>query len=303
MSFFAKLFGGGKGRKFTKVNLEKRFALHNRVGAGSMSKTWRATDTKTGQEVCLKVLDKRKTEALKKRFVGMSRHEEGDIAVKLQHPNIVRTFEWGLSTKGEEYLVMEFVQGMGMNFLVETRAPQLVGQEIPLLIQAADAIGYFHDQGYIHRDICPRNLMVTKDGLVKLIDFGLAVPDTPEFRKPGNRTGTANYMAPELIRRAATDKRIDIFSFGVTAYEAFTGTLPWESAESMQAMLQHLNTPPRDPREFNPDVNPAIIAVLMKLLAREPASRYQTMADVRAALQSLAKTSPRTSPPARNPKN
>ncbi|MFO0947900.1 MAG: protein kinase [Planctomycetota bacterium] len=129
------------------MNIKSRFRLHNRVGQGSMSKVWRATDTQSGKEVCLKILDKEKTESLKKRFVGLKRPDEGEVASKLIHPNIVRTLEWGWTTTNEEFLVMEFVQGLGMNFLVETRAPQLVGHEIPLLIQAAKGSITFTSKG------------------------------------------------------------------------------------------------------------------------------------------------------------
>jgi serine/threonine protein kinase len=296
LGLFSKFFGSSSagGKKLTRVNLKSRFKLHNPVGSGSMSKVWRATDMKAGREVCLKILDKPKTDALKKRFVGLKRPDEGEVAIALDHPNIVRTYEWGLSTKGEEFLVMEFVNGVGMNLLVETRAAQLVGNELPLLIQAAEGLDYFHKKGFIHRDICPRNMMVTHEGVLKVIDFGLAVPNTAEFRKPGNRTGTANYMAPELIRRAPTDIRIDIFSFGVTAYETFTGVLPWESAESMQAMLQHLNSPPRDPREINPNVPDAVVPVLLKALARNANERYQNFRELIEDMQQLENNRPRT---------
>lgn len=130
--------------------------------------------------------------------------------------------------------------------------------------------------------------MVTSDQVIKLIDFGLAVPNTPAFRRPGNRTGTANYMAPELIRRAPTDERIDVFSFGVSMYETLTGGLPWESAESMQAMLQHLNSPPRDPRELKEDLDEELVRVLTKALERDPKDRYHSMREVVAELRRLA---------------
>jgi serine/threonine protein kinase len=182
---------------------------------------------------------------------------------------------------------MELIEGVGFNFLCETRGKQLLDRPVELLIQAAEGIAYFHEQGYIHRDICPRNMMVTTEGVVKLIDFGLAVPNTPQFRRPGNRTGTANYMAPELIRRAPTDQRIDVFSFGVTMYEAFTGGLPWDSAESLQAMLHHLNSPGRDPRELNPNIDDATARVLEKSIERDPNARHQSMKKLIADLKGL----------------
>lgn len=253
-----------------------------------MSKVWRATDTKTGRDVCLKILDREKTESLKKRFIGLDRPDEGEVALELDHPNIVRTFEYGFTTRKEEFLVMELIEGVTLNFLIDTGSKQLLGNELSFLIQAAEAIEYFHEKGYIHRDICPRNLMVTLENQIKLIDFGLAVPNRPEFRKPGNRTGTASYMAPELIRRAPTDERIDVFSFGVTMYETWTGGLPWESAESLQAMLQHLNSPGRDPRELRPGLDPEIVRILERSLERDPKDRYPSMKAILADLRRLA---------------
>jgi serine/threonine protein kinase len=131
--------------------------------------------------------------------------------------------------------------------------------------------------------------MVTTDDVVKIIDFGLTIPYRPEFCKPGNRTGTINYLAPELIKRVTTDHRVDLFALGVTAYEMFTGSLPWEKAQSMQTLLSHLNSPGKDPREFNPNLDPALVKFLIKAVEREPARRFQTAAEFREALKALPK--------------
>ncbi len=194
-----------------------------------------------------------------------------------------------MTTEGEPFLVMELVDGMGLNYLIETKSPQLEGNRINILSQMADALEYLHKQGYLHRDICPRNVMVTKDGVVKLIDFGLTVPNLPEFRKPGNRTGTPNYLAPELIRRTTTDHRVDLFALGVTAYEVYTGTLPWEKAESLQTLLSHMNSTGKDPREVCPKMDKQTAQFLQKAIERDPNLRFQTAADFREALQQLPK--------------
>lgn len=293
MGFIQDLFRGKKKDaradrpKFRPTAIDRRFKLHNRIGQGSMSKVWRATDSESGRQVCLKILDKAKLEQLLKRFVGVSRPDEGEVAVLMDHPNLLKTFEHGISTKGEQFLVMEFIEGVGMNFLIETRGKQLQGNELNFLIQAGEGLAHFHSKGYIHRDVCPRNLMVTTENVVKLIDFGLAVPDKPEFRKPGNRTGTANYMAPELIRRSPTDNRIDSFSFGVTVYETLTGSLPWDATASIQAMLDHLNNPGRDPRDYKPDMDDKTARLLLKGVERNPSLRFQTIRHFIDALKEL----------------
>jgi serine/threonine protein kinase len=287
---FFNWFGGGSKKKqpnLPKIDVRKRFDLLNRLGQGSMSKVWRARDKGLGRTVCLKLLDKEKTARFEMRFVGLNKPREGAICVTLRHKNIVQTYEHGLSTEGEYYLVMELIEGMGMNFLIETKSERLNGNRINLLVQICDALEYLHTLGYLHRDICPRNIMVTNDGVIKLIDFGLTIPNLPVFCKPGNRTGTPNYLAPELIRRTTTDHRVDLFALGVTAYELFTGALPWEKAASLETLLSHMNSVGKDPSEHRPDLDKKTLALLRKAIERDPRNRFQNAAEFREALQKL----------------
>jgi eukaryotic-like serine/threonine-protein kinase len=288
MKWLKNLFKSGP-KKVPRIDMGKRFDLLGRTGQGSMSKVWRARDRDLGRIVCLKVLDKEKTAKFEARFPGLHRPHEGAICLGLRHKNIVQTYEHGVNKEGEPFLVMELIDGMGLNYLVETRSALLDGKRVDILAQIADALEYLHVQGYLHRDICPRNVMVTKDGVVKLIDFGLAVPNTPEFRRPGNRTGTPNYLAPEIIRRAATDARVDLFALGVTAYEVFTNTLPWEKAQSLQTLLSHMNSPGKDPQEANPKLDKATRAFLIKAIERDANRRFQTPGEFRDALRRLPK--------------
>ncbi len=290
MGFF-DWFGGGKKKNnrnnLPKIDVRRRFELVNRLGQGSMSKVWRARDMSLGRTVCLKLLDKEKTAKFEMRFVGLNKPREGAICVTLRHNNIVQTFEHGNTTEGEPYLVMELIEGMGLNFLIETKSERLNGKRISLLVQLSDSLEYLHTQGYLHRDICPRNTMVTNDGVIKLIDFGLTIPNRPEFCKPGNRTGTPNYLAPEVIRRTTTDHRVDLFALGVTAYEMFTGELPWEKTASLQTLLSHMNSAGKDPTLFRPDLDKATLHVLRKSIERDPRNRFQNAAEFREALQKL----------------
>jgi serine/threonine protein kinase len=269
------------------IDVTKRFELIGRTGQGSMSKVWRARDKLAGKVICLKVLDKEKTAKFEARFVGLVKPSEGEVSMQLRHPNIVRTFEHGLTTEGEPYLVLELIEGLGLNFLIETKSPQLEGNRINYLTQISEGVGFMHRNNFLHRDICPRNIMVNQDGVVKLIDLGLTVPYKPEFCRPGNRTGTTNYLAPELIKRQSTDHRVDMFALGVTAYELFTGDLPWEKAASQQVLLGHVNSAARDPRMFLPNLENETAAFLTKAVERDPSSRFQTPAEFRDALQAL----------------
>jgi len=285
-----KLFKSKPRKNIPIVDIAKRFELIGRTGQGSMSKVWRARDRNLGKTVCLKILDKEKTAKFEARFVnlvGIVKPTEGEICMAVRHPNIVRTYEHGLTTDKEPFLVMELIEGLGLNFLIETKAPQLEGHRIEYLTQIAEGLDAMHRQGFLHRDVCPRNIMIDSEGVVKIIDLGLAIPYRPEFCRPGNRTGTTNYLAPELIKRQTTDHRVDMFALGVTAFEVFTGELPWEKAASQQVLLSHVNSPARDPRMFVPDLDDDTAEFLTKGVERDPKDRFQTPGDFRDALRRL----------------
>ncbi|GIW79620.1 MAG: serine/threonine protein kinase [Gemmatales bacterium] len=273
--------------KPAKVDLEKRFELRGKSGQGSMSRVHPAIDRKTGRMVCVKILDKHKTAEFEKRFEGLNKPSEGEICTSLYHENVVRTFEYGVTLQGEPFLVMEWIDGVGLNYLIENRSKALKGRRVSYLRQMAEGLIYIHGKKFLHRDICPRNFMVTKDHVIKYIDFGLTIPYKPEFCRPGNRTGTADYLAPEVIKRVATDHRVDLFALGVSAYELVTGNLPWERARSQQTLLSHLNNPGRDPREFLPDLDNDTARFLIKAVERDPNRRFQTADQFREALDHL----------------
>lgn len=270
-----------------RIDVEKRFELLSRTGQGSMSKVWRARDRNSGKTVCLKVLDREKTLAFEKRFTGLKKPSEGEILLLLKHRNIVQTFEHGLTTSKEPFIVMELVDGVGWNYLIETKNKQLEGNRINYLVQYANGIEFMHRAGFLHRDICPRNVMINKEGMVKIIDLGLAIPYKPAFCRPGNRTGTTNYLAPELIKRVTTDHRVDLFALGVTAYETFTGDLPWERGVSQEVLKAIVNQAPRPAQEVRPDLDEATAKFLMKAIERDPSRRFQTPAEFRDAIQKL----------------
>jgi len=273
-----------------KSDISKRFDMRGRTGQGSMSKVFQAYDNTIGRVVCLKLLDKVKTARFESRFSlqGLKKPSEGEICMALKHPNIVTTYEYGMSTNGEPFLVMEWIEGLGLNYLIEAKSPQLTGNRITYLKQLADALAHVHAQKFLHRDLCPRNVMINQEGVLKLIDFGLTVPYTPEFCRPGNRTGTADYLAPEIIKRMSTDHRVDIFALGVTAYEVFTGQMPWErSLSSEETLKRHLNTPPRRPQELNPDLDDDLSAILLRCIERSHRDRFPTALAFKEALEGL----------------
>ncbi len=279
--------------KINKVDIESRFQLISRVGQGSMSKVWRAVDRRLEKTVALKVLDFEKTKRLDSRFTHMKSKKptEGEIAIKLKHPHIVETYEYGITTKDEQFLVMEFIEGMSLAYLIDVQNDVMKKNRLRIMVELGEAIEYFHRQNWIHRDICPRNVMVDTKLSTKLIDFGLVVPNIAEYQAPGNRTGTATYMAPELIKRQKTDQRIDIFAYAVTCFEMYTKELPWPGGETLEAVVQHINVPPKELRKLVPDIDPVVAKTIMRGLALQPQDRWQTMGQMLQPLrEALHKT-------------
>jgi len=277
MGLLDKLFKGS-----SKTNLKTRFELLREAISGTMSTFHMARDRTTKEIVGLKILDREKTAQLESRFIGADRPKEGEIALALSHPRIVKTLEHGISTSNEQFIVMEFLDGPGLNSLIVGRNAGLRGKRVELLRQAAEAVAAVHRAGYIHRDICPRNFVVEKDcSSLKLIDFGLTVPATPAFMQPGNRTGTPNYMSPEVVRRRPTSQKLDVFSFGVTAFEMCAFDLPWPRGTGDSravAAMTHGSQEPADIRKFCPQIDRRLEGAIYACLESDPDKR-PTMED------------------------
>lgn len=272
-----------------KVDVFARYEVLREAISGTMSKFYKARDRETNEIVGLKVLDKAQTAALEQRIRGVKKPTEGEIAMLLDHPRLVKTFRHGITTKDEQFLVMEYLDGPGLNSAIIAKSPELVQNRLNLIRQAAEAIAVVHEANYIHRDICPRNFVVINDyNELKLIDFGLSLPATEEFMKPGNRTGTPAYMSPEVARRRPTDQKLDIFSFGVTAYEMCTWRLPWESAKKDgKAALAHDSVEPTPILELRPDLDPRLAQAIMKCLVSDPNLRHRSMRSFLTAISTV----------------
>lgn len=272
MSWFDSLTAMFKDHR---VDVAKRFEFSREAIHGTMSKFRQAFDHERKETVGLKILDDEKLGNFEARFKGLKKPTEGEIAVQLHHPNIVKTYEFGETTDRQQYIVMEFVEGQGLNALIQDRTEALNGKRVQLIRQMVEAIEAVHNAGFIHRDICPRNFICdVANAKVKLIDFGLTIPDEAPYRLPGNRTGTPLYMAPEIVRRRETDKRVDLFAFGITCYRLLTFELPWQSAETTgKAALQHDTNKPTSILEHFPRLHPRLAEVVMSCLEPNPDNR------------------------------
>ena len=260
-----------------RLDVRSRFELLREAISGTMSQFYMARDRRTDEIVGLKILDRQKTAAFEARFKGIDKPTEGEIAIQFDHPYIVQTYEHGVTTEGSQYLEMEFLEGAGMNSMLIAKDGILDGRRVKYIRQVAEAIAVVHEAGLIHRDLCPRNLLLTGDNeTLKLTDFGLSVPATKFFLLPGNRTGTPNYMAPELVRRHRTDKRLDIFAFGVTAYEICTFELPWHRGTTGMAAMTH-DQPPTDVRKYRPQINPDLAKAIHYCIKPDVKKRCPSM--------------------------
>ncbi len=276
MKFLAQL---GSLLSGNRVNLTERFQILSEAVNGTMSNFHRALDKKQNKMVGLKILDSEKTNAFESRFKLLKKPSEGEIGLKLQHPRIVETYETGRLTDGRKFIVMEYIEGTGLNSLIKMGSKTLDGNRHLLILQMAEALEAVHKAGFIHRDICPRNFIVANDGkTLKLIDFGLTLPDEPSFRQPGNRTGTPLYLAPEIVRRKQTDQRVDIFAFGVTCYQLCTGDFPWPGTDvTGTGALAHDTSPPEPILKKIPKLNKTLAALIMQCIHADANARPQTV--------------------------
>ena len=258
-----------------QLDVKERFELIREAVSGTMSKFYMVRDHQRGKIFGLKILDPGKTQAFESRFAGLDKPCEGDIASNINHPRIVKTYEYGETTKGEHFLLMEYLDGPGLNALIRTRDANLDGNRLLLIRQMAEALEAVHSAGFIHRDICPRNFICSdKADSLKLIDFGLTVPAKREYMLPGNRTGTPNYMAPEIVRRRPTDQRLDIFALGVTCFQLCALELPWPSLDaSGKAAVLHDTREPANILEICPQMNRKLAELIHCCMARDPSDR------------------------------
>jgi len=181
-----------------RVNIRDRFQIMRKAVSGTMAKFYMARDLRDDRVVGLKIADHEKVTFFESRFKGLGKPSEGEIAISLQHPLVVHTSEYGMTTDDVQYIVMEFVKGPGLHEVLKNRDEVVEGHRLRLVRQTAEALNYVHAQDFIHRDVCPRNFIYESEtGDLKLIDFGLTLPARTEFMQPGNRTGTPLYMAPE----------------------------------------------------------------------------------------------------------
>jgi len=248
-----------------------RYRLEAKIGQGGMAAVFRAYDLELEENVALKVFDVAQTsDVLVARF-----KQELKLSRQLIHPNIIRLYDIG-AHQGHRYISMELLVGKSLKDRM--KQPIEFRTALGYLIQACHGLQAAHDAGVIHRDVKPDNFFVTDDGVLKVMDFGIAKQyETPGVTVAGSIAGTPLYMSPEQIGNfSAVTPLTDIYALGVCAYEMFTGQVPFFHAELVPLLMMHVNTPPKPPRQRNPRISAALDAAILRLLAKDPRQRHQS---------------------------
>ena len=268
--------------------LNDRYEILETLGQGGMGEAYKARDRTTGQTVVVKI-----------PYASMigdpstySRYQrELDIGKRLDHPGIQRFLADGrLDDSVAPYLVFEFIDGQNFREFLASRAPLDLDLAVDLAVQLADVLQYVHEHDVVHRDLKPENLLITPDGKLELVDFGIALLRGARrltFSRLSSEVGTPDYMAPEQVQGERGDARTDVYALGIILYEMLTGEVPFQGDSPLAVMSQRVTTPAPLVGSVRRDVPPGLEAVVFRALRREPHERYPSMAALRHALQHL----------------
>lgn len=268
------------------------YQLLGRLGAGAMATVYKARQVSLDRIVAVKILPKkfRQSAQFVERF-----YAEGRAAAKLNHPNIVAALDVGRNGD-THYFVMEYVEGHTVYEHLVKEGPYSEAEALAIGIQIANALDHAHQAGLIHRDVKPKNILITREGVAKLADMGLAraVSDREAAEaEAGKACGTPYYISPEQIRGEVNiDYRADIYNFGATLYHMVTGRVPFKGADLSELLLKHLDEPPLPPDHINPELTNGICEIIELCMAKDPAKRYATTTDLIEDLQAVANGRP-----------
>jgi beta-lactam-binding protein with PASTA domain/predicted Ser/Thr protein kinase len=263
--------------------VDNRYRVLRRLGSGGMADVWLAEDTHLQRQVALKVLHRRFTQD--QEFVTRFQRE-AEHAAGLQHPNIVAVFDRG-SEAGVNYIAMRYVEGPTLKELIERGlTPE---QSAGLIRQVLEGARFAHRNGIVHRDLKPQNVIVDEEGKAVVTDFGIARAGVSEITQAGSVLGTPHYLSPEQAQGFEVTPVSDLYSIGVILYEALTGRVPFEGESAVAVAMKQVSQTPQLPSSINPQVSPALDAVVMRALEKEPGQRFQNADAFIAALDAAMK--------------
>jgi serine/threonine-protein kinase len=257
--------------------LAERYELEELVGTGGMSSVFRAHDRLLDRKVALKILHQQYSDD--DQYVERFRREARAVAA-LSHPNIVTVIDRG-DHEGRQFIVFEYVEGDNLKRMIERRGPAPVANALELAMQIARGLSFAHQQGLVHRDVKPQNVLMNGDGRAKVTDFGIArsLDVQHGMTQTGTVLGTSDYIAPEQAQGQRVDEHTDVYSLGVVLYELLTTEVPFPGENFVAVAMRHINEPPPPVREKRPDVPPRVDAAIQKAMAKRPEDRFATMAD------------------------
>jgi len=257
--------------------LDNRYTILERIGGGGMADVYRAHDKLLDRSVAVKVLRSQFTND--DDFVTRFRRE-AQAAAKLSHPNIVNIYDVG---KDDDvyYIVMEYISGETLKDRIQRESPLPVEFALNIAMEIAEALEHAHQNGLIHCDIKPHNILMTRSGRIKVTDFGIARAVTSAtMTQTGTIIGSVHYFSPEQAKGAVIGAKSDIYSLGVVLYEMLTGKVPFAGETPISIALKHIQEEPQPPRELNPELPPWIEAVILKAMSKDPAERFETISDI-----------------------
>jgi eukaryotic-like serine/threonine-protein kinase len=259
-----------------------RYEVGPLLGAGGMAEVYEGRDRLLARQVAIKVLQ---SQYVRDQSFLLRFKREAQAAASLSHPNVVAVYDTG-SEDGTHFIVMEFVDGRTLKDVVRQEGPLYPDRAAEICADVSAALVAAHARGLIHRDIKPGNIMLTPDGKVKVMDFGIARATTSEtITQTAAVIGTAQYISPEQAQGQTVDYRSDLYSLGCCLFEMLTGTVPFTGATPVAIAYRHVREDPTPPRMLNPDVPPPLEAICLKAMAKLPDNRYQTAAELRADLE------------------
>ena len=255
--------------------LSDRYELEELVGTGGMSSVYRAHDRLLDRKVALKVLHEQYTDD--EEYVERFRREARAVAA-LSHPNIVTVIDRG-EHGGRQFIVFEYVAGENLKQLINRRGPAPVTTALELGIQMARALSFAHQQGLVHRDVKPQNVLLNGEGEAKVTDFGIArsLDVQHGMTQTGTVLGTSDYIAPEQAQGQRVDEQTDVYSLGVVLYELLTNEVPFPGENFVAVAMRHINEEPPSIRDKRPDVSPRLEAAIHRAMAKDAADRFPTM--------------------------